>query len=88
MENYQRQLAKDWLNVSTSKGVQAVLVDDSWFPAPTLTPKDYSALLYIVGSGVNPDAEMDNRYSAYPSPVSISVTRKLQSMQHVFLPSL
>ncbi|KAF7729328.1 hypothetical protein EC973_004584 [Apophysomyces ossiformis] len=69
---------KRWTGAQVSKGTYPVMVDDSWFPKP-LQPgsesKLYDCILYIVSSGVNPNKEMSNVHSDYPSPVHISIAQ-------------
>ena len=76
VENYQNIRLKEWNNVSSSKGSFPVQVDDTWFPeSSSSTPSD--RLLYLVGPDIeDPDEEMNNRFSDYPAPVSMTVERK------------
>ncbi|KAI8376121.1 uncharacterized protein BYT42DRAFT_498392 [Radiomyces spectabilis] len=78
-KHYQNIPVKSWRNVSVSKGNYALLVDDTWFSRPLKpgsAPVVHDCLLYMVASGINPEKEMNNLYSDFPSPVHINIARK------------
>ena len=41
----------------------------------------HEAFIYIVGSDVNPDQEMKDRYSDYPAPISIQVIQSKEEIR-------
>ncbi|KAI9342144.1 hypothetical protein BD770DRAFT_329910, partial [Pilaira anomala] len=60
--------------INRSKGSVPVLVDDTW-RLNTLA-QTYESLVYIVPTGMNPETELNNRYSDYPPPIPYLVARK------------
>lgn len=74
VQNYQNILIKKVSDVNTSKGSVPVLVDDTWRLDPLA--QTYDSFVYIVPSGINPEKELNNRYSDYPPPVHNLVARK------------
>ncbi|KAG2234265.1 hypothetical protein INT48_002855, partial [Thamnidium elegans] len=73
VQNYQNVLIKKLSGINTSKGSAPVLVDDTW--RINALSQTYDSLVYIVPNGVNPEKELNNMYSDYPSPIHFLVAQ-------------
>ncbi|KAI8087050.1 uncharacterized protein B0P05DRAFT_487479, partial [Gilbertella persicaria] len=68
IRNYQNILVKKITNINTSKGTVPVLVDNSW--RLDSSAHTYNTMIYILPSELDPDKELENRFSSdYPPPV-------------------
>jgi hypothetical protein len=75
VQNYQNVLVKHISSISTLKGTMPVFVDDTW--RLDSSAQTYESLIYIVPNGVNPERELGNPYSDYPTPIHNYVERTL-----------
>ncbi|KAI7847784.1 hypothetical protein BDC45DRAFT_562090 [Circinella umbellata] len=77
VNNYQNTMVKNWTTIEPNIANFPIFIDDTFFPTYYQKEDDiHEAFIYIVGSDVNPDQEMKNRYSDYPAPILIQVIQK------------
>ncbi|KAG2223749.1 hypothetical protein INT45_003473 [Circinella minor] len=77
VNNYQNIMVKNWTTIEPNIANFPIFIDDTFFPAYYQKEDGiHEAFIYIVGSDVNPDQEMKNRYSDYPAPILIQVIQK------------
>jgi hypothetical protein len=85
VQNYQNTLIKKLSGINTSKGSVPVLVDDTWRLDPLA--QIYESMVYIVPNGINPEKELNNRYSDYPPPIHILIEAAIILPSATALPS-